>query len=178
MLFRSGDAEQGLTALKSGKEIARRIENNVELARAETEFAEVCLRNHDLPGATAALTAAANLCQALESSDRLAMVAALQAKVFSLQNRPTEALARLSEAEKLVADNPCRIFLAEILAVRAEVIEDGGDREGASKLLAQASEQARQSGALGLAEEYRRSSEEVREREFARGLLEIGRAHV
>ncbi len=168
----SGEAEQGLTALKSGKEIAQRIENNVELARAEIEFAEVCLCNHDLPGAGTALAAAEKLSEALESSDRLATVKALQAKVLSLQDRPTEALARLSEAEKLVAENPCRIFLAEILAVRAEVIEDGGDREGASRLLAQASEQALQSGAIGLAEEYRRSSEEVREREFARGLLE------
>ena len=167
-----GDAEQGLVALKAGKEIARRIENNVELARAESEFAEVCLSNYDLPGAATALATAETLCKALESTDRLAMVKTLQAKVLSLEDRSAEALARLSEAENLIADNPCRIFLAEILAVRADVIEDGGDREGASKLLAQASTQAAQSDAIGLAEELRRSSEEVREREFARGLLE------
>ncbi|MFM9964328.1 MAG: adenylate/guanylate cyclase domain-containing protein [Planctomycetaceae bacterium] len=168
----SGDAEQGLVALKAGKEIARRIENNVELARAEAEYAEFCISNHDLPGAMTALTAAENLCVALGSSDRLAMIKALRAKVLSLQDLHTEALELLSEAEKLVADNQCRIFLAEILALRADVIEDGGDREGATKLLALASEQAAQNGADGMAEEFRRSSEEVREREFARGLLE------
>lgn len=168
----AGDSEQGLTALKAGKAIAKTIGNNIELARAEAEFAEVCIRNHDLSDAETALTAAAELYEALGSRERLAVVKALQAKVLSLRDNSAAALERLTEAEKLVDHNLCRIFLAEILAVRAEVIEDGGDREGASKLLAQASEQAAQSGAIGLAEEFRRSSEEVREREFARGLLE------
>jgi class 3 adenylate cyclase len=168
----SGAADHGLTALKAGQEIALRIGNNIERARAETEFAEVYISSGDFPAAETALAEAASLHDSTGSRPRLATVKALQAKVLSLQDHPAEALERVGEAERLVEENPCRIFLAEVLAVHADVLEDSDDRDGATRLLAQASDLAAQCGAEGLAEEYRRSVEEVGERKFGRRLLE------
>jgi class 3 adenylate cyclase len=168
----SGTTEHGLTALKAGQEIARRIGNIIEQAWAETEFAEFCTSSGNFSGAESALVEAARLYEALGSRPRLAQAKALQAWAHSLHDRQAEALECLSAAEALVADDPCRIFLAEILAVHADVLEDSGDRAGATRLLAQASDLAAQCGAAGLAEEYRHAVEEVRERDFARRLLE------
>ena len=168
----SGATDGGLANLNAGQEIAVRIGNTIERARSETEFAEFCISSGNFAAAETAMAAAAELYQTIGSRPRLAMVRALQGRALSLQDRQAEALERIGEAEKLLEDDPCRIFLAEVLAARAEVIEDGGDREGATRLLAQASDLAAQCGADALAEEYRRSVEEVREREFARGLLE------
>src|SRR5262249_17446902 len=112
------------------------------------------------------------LYEGMGSRPRQAMKKALEARVLSLQDRRVEALQRADEAQKLVADDPCRIFLAEVLAARADVLEDGGDRDGAKRTLEQASTCAAQWGAEGLAEEYRSAREGGREREFARRLLE------
>jgi class 3 adenylate cyclase len=167
-----GATDLGLDALEAGQELARRIGNHIELGRAGIERAEFCIGTGDFAGAAAALAEAARLFDAMGSRPRAALVKASQAKVLSLQGRQAEALAHVSEAEKLIADDPCRIFLAEVLAVRADVLEDGGDRDSAIRLLAQANDLAMQCGAAALAEECRRSVEEVREREFARRLLE------
>jgi class 3 adenylate cyclase len=169
---RAGATEQGLAVLKAGQEIALRIGNNIERARAATEFAEFCTVSGNFAAAEAAVAEAASLYDAMGSRPRLAQANALQAKLHSLQDRSADALERVRAAEALVADDPCRIFLAEALAVHADVLEDGGDRDGAIRLLAQANDLAGQCGAEGLAEEFRRAVEEVREREFARRLLE------
>jgi class 3 adenylate cyclase len=169
---RTGATDHSLAALKAGQEIAARIGNTIEQAWAQTEFAEFCTSNGDFSAAETAVADAARLYEALGSRPRLAQTKALQAQIRSLQDRQAEALECVTAAEELVADDPCRIFLAEILAVHADVLEDSDDRAGATRLLAQASELAGQCGAAALAEEYRRAVEEVREREFARRLLE------
>jgi class 3 adenylate cyclase len=169
---RAGATDQGLAALKAGREIALRIGNNIEQARAATELAEFCIAGGNFAGAEAAVAEAASLYEAMGSRPRLAQAKALRARVRSLQDRPAEALEDVGAAEALVADDPCRIFLAEVLAVHADVLEDSGDCDGATRLLAQVSDLAGQCGAEGLAEEYRRAVEEVRERAFARRLLE------
>ena len=168
----AGAAEPALTALKAGQEIAVQLGNRIEQARAETEMAEISIAGGNFANAETAMAAAASHYEAIGSRPRLAMIQALQGKVLSLQDRQADALDRLTEAEHLIAEDPCRIFLAEVLGMRADVLEDGGDRDGPKRLLAQASELAAQCGADGLAEEFRRAVEAVQEREFARSLLE------
>jgi class 3 adenylate cyclase len=168
----AGNSEPATAALQAGQDIAVRLGNRIEQARAETELAELSIANGNFAQAETAMATAASHYQSIGSRPRLAMIQALQGKVLSLQDRQTEALERIAEAEKLVAEDPCRIFLAEVLGMRAEVLEDGGDRDGPRRLLAQASELAAQCGADGLAEEFRRAVEAVQEREFARRLLE------
>lgn len=168
----AGALDRAGSVLESARQIAEQIGSRYERARVCAETAELRIAAGDLAGAAAAAAEAARLYGELGSRARLAMIKALEARVLALQDRWSEALARADEAAGLVADDPCRIFLAEVLATRAYVLDDSGDADGAARAFSQAGELAAQCGAEALVEDLRRASEEVKERAFARRLLE------
>jgi class 3 adenylate cyclase len=168
----AGSFDRAWAALEEARTVALQLGSETKRARVEGEAAEIAMATGDLPAAARHAAEASALYQRLGSRPRLAILRCTEARILALQDRFEEALQAADDAAAVVADDPCRVFLAEALAARAWVLDDRGDAEAATRTLARASELAAQSGAEALIEELRSSAEEVREREFGRRLLE------
>src|SRR5262249_32037125 len=134
-------------------------------------FAELAIGVGNFREAEAHAAEAVGLFEPIGNRTRLAGVRILQGQILSLQDQAGPALVRVAEAAALVADDACPLFMAEVLAARAEVLDDSGAGDVARQALAQAGELAAQCGADALVEDLRRCAEELREREFAGRLL-------
>ncbi len=164
-------------ASQAAKAIAEEIGNRFELGRSELETMEVLAATGDLEGALAAGERGGAHFKALGRMPRLARAYQDQARVLALRDRFEEALALVDRAAEVVREDPCPLFLAEVLLVRAEVLGDRCDvghcdSDEAQRALTQARDLVEGTGCDPLLDHLQRSLDELREREFARRLLE------
>src|SRR5262249_16186129 len=152
--------------------LARALGNAAEQGRVAAGFADLEIRAGHFADAAAAAARAATLHGSVGNRNQQAMALALQAQALSFHDPTHPAPRKRDQAAALACGDTGTLYLAEILAVRADVLTDRSDPEGAQQVLVQARERATRCGAEALVEHLRRYSEELKERESARRLLE------
>jgi class 3 adenylate cyclase len=167
-----GALDQAAIAVREARAVATRIGNRIELARTDAEEAELLISRGDFAEAAASALRAANQFEAIGVPIRVALAHCTRARALALHDQTEEALELLRVAEKIIAHDPCQLYQAEIKSTQAEVLADSGAPERAVTLLDEARQLAAESGAQVFVEDLRRATEELREREFARKLLE------
>src|SRR5262249_16606913 len=155
----AGNAERARAWLGSAREIAVRLGNVIEQGRVAVAFAELAIGVGNFREAEAHAAEAVGLFEPIGNRTRLAGVRILQGQILALQDQAGPALVRVAEAAALVADDACPLFMAEVLAARAEVLDDSGAGDVARQALALAGELAAQCGADALVEDLRRCAE-------------------